>query len=178
MTKTTTTLMMIALLAPIAGCDDGSTDSLRSHEIVGLGSWTEDGRQFTHLRIDGAERLVITPEGDAAGPIVVASVAGMPLAAAKPDADESLAYADLDALMAGESVAWTTTAPEQLDAATVALVELVEDGELELGSFRIGLTSATRPSLKPSLSCVLDWAWHVITAPSDLMVPSLSDWCG
>lgn len=176
--KTASTLLLIALSAPMGGCDAPSHDELRSHEIVGLGGWTEDGRHVTHLRIDGAERLVVTADADAdaPGPIVVASVDGMPIVGARPDAD-GFAHADFDAPHATERLVWSATMPTDVDPTSLALIELVEDGELDPAAFRIGLASNTRPSLRPWLACVLEWAWYATIIPESSM-PSLADWCG
>jgi hypothetical protein len=172
--------VLVLALGPITACDDADTDrsEVRSHEIVGLSAWEHDGTRYTMLSIDGAVRIV-AEGGTADGVVAIADEDGVPIAAASRG-PRGPQYADVDLLVADDRLALDAAPDGGIDAETAALLDLVVHGELELAGFRAGLVADSDPELI-SLGCAIGWVIravdNAINTP-ELMMPSLSDWCG
>lgn len=169
--------LFLLALGQITACDDGDHDrsEARSHEIVGLSAWEHDGTAYTMLTIDGAVRIVA--ENDDV--VAIADEDGGPLtAAARGSAGPR--YADVALLLADDRIAIADAPAADVDATSLVLLDLVLHDELELADFRAGLVADTEPE-QLSIACAIDWVVHAvdnaINTP-ELMMPSLSDWCG
>jgi hypothetical protein len=171
--------LLVLAFGSITACDDSDGDrtEVRSHEIVGLSAWEHEGTRYTMLSIDGVVRIV-AEGGVADGVVAIAGEDGQPIAAATRG-PRGPQYADVDALVADDRLA-LDAAPQDLDVHTAALLDLVVHDELELAGFRAGLVAETDPELI-SVGCAIGWVIravdNAINTP-ELMMPSLSDWCG
>jgi hypothetical protein len=158
---------------------DRGAQPIAARDVVGIDAWEADGLDFALVSVDGARRMVATRTLADTPIVVVADEHGAPLAAATGEGD-TLQYLDVAALIDDRELILVDAPTEAIDAESAALVELVASGELELSSFRAALVAAPDPAAL-KISCAIGWVIasidNAINTP-ELMMPSLSDWCG